>query len=302
MRPVRLKVLKFTDTQSHRYRTRRAVSQSISLLILILVPLLGLAQVDAWGGKHYLLGREAPFKHALAGVIVGIAALYVFTFLSNVVAGRLFCGWGCPVGQVSRFGERIDTPGLRGWGKARAQIEGAIFSGLFVVSMMAWWTNLGVLALGTPKELAVAWGLLAVGIVGAYLHGKWWRWEFCKSVCPIGLYYSFVAPAKYFGIHFRNEKRTCIECDACDNVCPVDLTPRDLVSAVINRTGVSISDAPGHNHCLECGDCIVACEDMVAMKKTPREDAPLKMGWYSGDQRGIITPSSSEEPSKASSL
>jgi polyferredoxin len=121
---------------------------------------------------------------------------------------------------------------------------------------------------------------------GAPAHGRWWRWEFCKSACPIGLYYTFVSSAKYYGVHFRNEHDTCIECNACDHVCPVNLTPRDLLSPVTDRQGLAVADAPGRNHCLECGDCIRACEYMVELKgKSP---VPLKLSWYTGSQRGLV--------------
>jgi len=259
------------------------VSQTISIAILLLVPLTGLAQVDAWRGQHWLLGQPASFKPALAGVIVGITALYVVTFLSNVVAGRLFCGWGCPVGQVSRFGDAVELPGLKPRQRTIARIKGALFSGLFVFAMMAWWVDLRVLISSNLQTLAIAWGLLVIGAAGAYAHGKWWRWEFCKQVCPIGLYYSFIAPARYFGVHYRNEKESCLDCDACDNVCPVDLKPRDLMAPASERGGISIVDAPGHNHCLECGDCIKACEWMI--DKRGHDPVPLLLGWFKGSQR-----------------
>lgn len=283
----RLKVLKMLALRPHRYRLLRFVSMSFSLAVLAGVPLTGLARVDLWGGEHYLLFEKAQLKPALAGVIIGIGAMYVVTFLSNVVAGRLFCGWGCPVGQVSRFGELVDTPGMKRGAKVKAHVIGALFSALFVVSVLAWWVDLRMLIEGSPRALAVGWGLVAFGVAGAYAHARWWRWEFCKSACPIGWYYSFVAPASYFGIHFRNQEKSCIECDACDNVCPVDLKPRELAEAVTDRRGISIADAPGFNHCLECGDCVDACERMIELR-TPENFphlVPLRMGYFSGPQR-----------------
>lgn len=283
---VRLKVLKLVDVAPNRYRRRRVVSQALTLTALIGVPLMGIARVDLWGGGHLLLGSPATFKQALGGVIVGIAAMYVVTFLSNLCAGRLFCGWGCPVGQVSRFGERIDMPGLSGRKKLIVYLEGAAYSVAFVVSVMCWWVDPAVFVRGSPRAIGVAGVVLAAGVVGAMVHGFYWRWSFCKDACPIGLYYSFVSPARYFGVHFRNAERACVECDACDHVCPVGLTPRDLTSPITDRRGVSLMDAPGHNHCLECGDCVIACERMVSLasKRSGGKAAPLKLGWFLGQQ------------------
>jgi polyferredoxin len=256
---------------------------AVSISTLALVPLSGLARVDLAGGDHRLFFERAAFRPALAGVIVAIAALYVVTFLSNLAAGRLFCGWGCPVGQISRLGEAVDVPGLARREKLQASLWGAAFSLVFVLAVLAWWVDLAVLWRGPAPAAAGAWLVLLFGVAATYGHGRGWRWGFCKSACPIGLYYSFVSPAGWFGVHFRNQLDSCIECNACDHVCPVDLEPRDLMKPVPARAGVSIADAPGRNHCLECGDCVRACEWMIARKGTG--PVPLLLGYYSGAQR-----------------
>ena len=114
-------------------------------------------------------------------------------------------------------------------------------------------------------------------------HGRWWSWKFCMQVCPIGLYYSFVAPARWFGITFQHPEN-CIECNLCDHVCPVDLHPRSLTESIPYRGGISIADAPGRNHCLECGDCVRACEWIV--KQQTGERAPLELGFHQMETHG----------------
>ncbi len=284
---LRLKILKALRRGPkggrHRYDLWRAVGMTFSLLTLAAVPLSGLARVDLWQGRHLLLFQPASFKEGLAGVIVGISAMYVVTFLANLAAGRMFCGWGCPVGQLSRFGEHVDTPGLKGGRKILASLKGASFAFIFVLSILAWWVDLRVFWQGQAEAAYTAWGVLAAGVVWSYAHGRWWRWGFCKSACPIGLYYSFVSPASWYGVYFRNQQETCVECDACDNVCPVDLAPRELMKPIAARSGVSIADAPGRNHCLECGDCVRACEWMIDVRG--RKPVPLLIGFYRGPQR-----------------
>lgn len=280
---LRMKVFRLLRQTRHRYDLYRTLTQALTLSVLLAVPCLGLARIDVWGGRHYLLGRDVPWKHALAGVIVGISAMYVVTFLSNLVAGRLFCGWGCPVGQVSRLGEAIETPGLTAAQRHFRHLAAALYSGVFCVSIMAWWVDLRVFWAGSGSAKVLAWTVLMIGLAGAYAHGRWWRWNFCQQACPIGLYYSFVAASKQFGIHFRNQHSTCIDCDACDHVCPVDLRPRELMSPIPARGGISVHDAPGRNHCLECGDCVRACEKMIELRGQP--PVPLRLGYYRGPQR-----------------
>ena len=280
---LRTKVLRAIRRTAHRYDARRTLGMTVSLSILFLVPITGLARVDLWRGDHALLFRSVPFQHGLAGVIVGIAAMYVVTFLVNLIGGRLFCGWGCPVGQVSRFGEAVGTPGLKPRQRFLAATRGALFTGALVLAVLAWWVDLRVLVLGSAPALATAWGVLLSSVALTYAHGRWWRWNFCMGYCPIGLYYSFVSPSKRFGVHFQNQEASCIECDACDNVCPVDLAPRDLMAPSGERPGISIADAPGRNHCLECGDCVRACEWMI--ERRGDGPVPLLLGFFSGPQR-----------------
>ena len=291
----RLKILRALRLSSHRYNPRRTLGMTVSLGILLAVPLSGLARVDLWSGHHALLFQPAPLRHGLAGVIIGIGAMYIATFMVNVIGGRLFCGWGCPVGQVSRFGEAVDTPGQKPRQRFSASLRGALFSAALVLSVMAWWVDLRVLWLGSVPALAAAWGTLLAGVALTYAHGRWWRWEFCKTTCPIGLYYSLVAPAGWFGVHFRNQLDSCIECDACDNVCPVDLAPRDLAAPASPRSGLAIEGAPGRNHCLECGDCVRACEWMI--ERRGDGPVPLLMGFFDGPQKIDHDPPAVEKPS-----
>lgn len=282
--PRRLKIMKaLRRLPRHRYDLLRLAGIGASILILFVVPLSGLARIDLWAGRHRLLFGPAAFKPALAGVILGVSAMYVVTFLSNVVAGRMFCGWGCPVGQISRFGEILDTPGQEARRRRTAFAKSLAFAFAFTLSMLAWWVDLRVLWRGGPAAIAATWGILAGGTILGHLHGRFWRWDFCRRACPIGLYYTFMSPAKHYGIHFRNQHETCIECDACDNVCPVHLAPRDLATPIPSPGGFSIENAPGRNHCLECGDCVRACEWMVGLKGM--DPVPLLLGIYRGPQR-----------------
>ncbi|MEE8524600.1 MAG: 4Fe-4S dicluster domain-containing protein [Thermoanaerobaculia bacterium] len=102
-----------------------------------------------------------------------------------------------------------------------------------------------------------------------------------------------MSPSKWFSVHFRNQQDSCIECDACDNVCPVDLQPRDLSAAVGERPGLSVAGAPGRNHCLECGDCVRACEWMI--ERCGDGPVPLLLDFFSGPQRVDAAHSGSEE-------
>lgn len=123
------------------------------------------------------------------------------------------------------------------------------------------------------------------------------------TTCPIGLYYSFVAPNEQFGIFFREgtadeSADACLHCNACSAICPVDLDPMNLAAEASPRGGIAI-DAPGQNHCLKCGDCIQACEMMInhASERRGISDVPLGFGLFQGPQRILREVQSADEDS-----
>lgn len=292
---LRLRLLPKIEHRGHRYVWWRYFSQLITVLILFLVPLSKLARMDLYSGEHYLLFKAANWREGLSGVIVGIAALYVITFLINLACGRMFCGWGCPVGflnrlnDVSQMKHTKDSPV---WKIIRDRSGPWGHSFLLTFSCMLWWVKMDVFWAGFILPTLYAWIILISSTVCIWILGKYARWRFCMTTCPIGLYYSFVAPSDNFGINFReatkdHKQSACLHCDACIKVCPVDLNPMDLEVAASPRGGISIPEAPGNNHCLKCGDCIQACEMMIdnTAKRRGITDVPLQFGFYEGGQR-----------------
>ena len=278
----RIRILTAVATRGARYQLTRIAVITFSNLVLLAVPLSGLVRLDLWGGHHLLLGEPAEGLDALKGVIIAIAALWGTTFLSNMIVGRFFCGWGCPVGYVSRLGEDAQIkhrPGrtLRWLG---SHLAGAGFVGTFIAAVMLWWVDWRVMLDGTPLAKGVVLGTWLLLCVGGYLHGFMWRFGFCKTVCPIGLYYRFVTSSTPIGIRFSNEPSPCIECGACEKICPVDLDPKNLGQAVAGDTpSDGVDDEPmryGDAECIRCGDCVEACA--MIFKGHPGETPPLRFG------------------------
>lgn len=260
-----------------RYKRRRVVVITLSLAVLVAVPLAGLARVDLWGGNHVLLGDPATFVGALKGVVVAIASLWGTTFVVNTVVGRFFCGWGCPVGYVSRLGEEVDRE------KSRARrllqhLTGAGFVGAFVGAVMLWWVDPRVLVDGSWTARAVVVGTFAALSFGGFLHAFLWRFLFCIRVCPIGLYYRYVTSKAPVGVQFVEIPDPCIQCGACEKVCPVNLDPKRLGDVVVAKSDESAGAAGryGDAECLRCGDCVEACRMIFSSK--PDVKPPLRFG------------------------
>ena len=272
----RLRLLRKLSTVPHRYSTYRKLTQGLTLVILVLVPLSGLARFDLWGGEHYALMRPTDAVAGLIAVIVAIAALYLVTFSANVVCGRLFCGWGCPVAEVARLGESLQCARTERRGRRAAYGRGALFGAALSGSVMLWWVSPKVLLHGSVTARAVTLGVFVLLVALTFLHGRYLRWTFCRAACPIGLYYSVVAMDVSHGVTFHRDLETCKDCRLCDTICPVGLAPRDLTRLQDEVAGLGVTGLPGDNHCLRCGDCVTACE--FVFRKEGDVHVPLEFG------------------------
>lgn len=266
--PDRRRLLRLVLTRPHRYRRARAITMGITLAILFGVPLIGLARLDLFGDAHRALLRPVDFAHGLTAVLAAIVAFYVVTFTVNMPAGRMFCGFGCPVGQLSRFADAIDAFPRDAARRRRGWLELCGFALVLSLAVTLWWTAPATF-LVWPAGAFAASAVLTLA-AAAVLHGRRWRWSFCRGFCPIGLYYSVVETGAPFGIDF-DPAGACIDCDGCDTICPVHLEPRTLEAEIPAPGGLAFDGMPGLNHCLHCGLCVEVCE--LATHKQPGRPA-----------------------------
>lgn len=258
--PDRRRLLRLILTRPHRYRRNRAITMGITLAILFAVPLTGLARLDLWGDAHWALMRPVTFANGLIAVLAAIVGFYVVTFIVNMPAGRMFCGFGCPIGQLSRFADAIDAFPADPSRRRRGWLELCGFAVALSLAVTLWWTSPSTFVAWPAGAFAAA-AVLAIAAV-AVLHARFWRWGFCRGFCPIGLYYSVVETGAPYGIDF-DPAGACIDCDACDAICPVALAPRTLEAEVPAPGGLAFEGMPGLNHCLHCGLCVEICEHVT---------------------------------------
>jgi ferredoxin-type protein NapH len=271
----RVRMLAAVAHRGPSYLAMRIVVITFSLAILLAVPLFGYVRIDLWGGEHLLMKEPVDVIKALKGFVVAMSILYGATFVSNIFVGRFFCGWGCPVGYVSRLGEDIQTKKKKGQ-RIFHHLKGAGFVAVFVGAVMLWWVDPRVMIDGSWKARMITSGVFFALWGGGFLHASKWRFKFCLSACPIGLYYRYVTSKAAIGIVFREDPNPCIQCHACEKICPVLLDPKHLGEEQVSRYGDPEATRYGDAECLRCGDCVEACR--LVFLPQPGSVPPLRFG------------------------
>ncbi len=99
------------------------------------------------------------------------------------------------------------------------------------------------LARGEVSSAYTGRNALRLGILGAFIVLMWLTSRpFCRGFCPLGAFYGLTA--RFAVSRMGIDSNACIQCGACDRVCPAGLDVRKEV---------------GGPECIACGDCMAVC-------------------------------------------
>ncbi len=180
--------------------------------------------------------------------VIGIIAV------SGLVAGRVFCGWACPMGAVQDLLGRI--PKLRAFTLPRFGRADRILKKLKYVMLALALVGFYVLNEGfavpvrghgdwSLDALRVSWLtydtfsrvralLIVAGVVLALIVTRAW----CRYLCPLG---SLLTLGNRISLlRLRRDSVLCSGCNRCPRECRTYTTP-------------------GTSDCVLCGDCIEGC-------------------------------------------
>ena len=215
---------------------RGRLSSNLALLLLavtILVPGLLL------GGLPDPVLPLQQIAHGVSGGainpawIAGIAVLLIMT----LIAGRLFCGYACPLGAVQELLARLTKKKLKINAKAARAIRLAvliIFIGAGAIAVV--YQPIDPLAVFSLRPSLPQLGIFAaIAATAVFVYRPW-----CTLLCPFGALADIASAASPFRL--RADAK-CNDCGVCDRVCPAGQSVRkgDL------------------SNCYYCGRCISKC-------------------------------------------
>ena len=191
------------------------------------------------------------------GLLLGAAT----TLLMGLLLGRVFCGWLCPLGllleinqslrhflrrRLKRHGirppERRLPSGLKYWVLAVCLGVSLIASTPFFTSLSP--INLVVLGAATSPLL-----LLTVLVPLTVLEFFSPR-AFCRSICPVGAFYSLLGRWSPFRVWVVGKERP--RCQRCTMQCPMGI---DVMDSHVLAGHKSVDDP----ECTRCGTCTDVC-------------------------------------------
>lgn len=225
-----------------------------------------------------------PELAAVLGALL-VAALY------GLLAGRLYCGWVCPINMVTdvaaglRRWIGLSGPGLAIDRRVRHLILLLALVGSAAFGTIAWELVNPI----TLVQRAIVFGLSASGVIAAaaiflfdllVTRGGW-----CGHLCPVGAFYGWLGRRGRLRV-VAARAQACTQCGDCYRACP---EPHVIVP-VLRPGDPAWSLGIEHQDCLRCGRCLDVCDEDVFVLRlggtdTRRVEQPVNIS-----QRGPNRP------------
>jgi ferredoxin-type protein NapH len=178
-------------------------------------------------------------------LIVGVIGLFVL-FLLTFAAGRVFCGYLCPVGTLQEIAYHVPVPKTVPRQKtAFMAVRAFFFIAVLLLALGFSVSLLAVLGIHDLFHLLLTTGSV-VFLMILLLSMTLYR-PFCRLVCPYGALLSLAAGKSLLRLHRTD---ACIDCKKCENACPTDEAKRGDAKA----------------ECYLCGRCTDVCPATGALK------------------------------------
>lgn len=252
------------------YTKYRWVVQALIVVSFVIVPQMRWLKLDFTNNQYWLLGHEVSRIMAVQAVVILWLGTFFINFFENYFVGRLLCGWICPWGLLNRFGLIINHRLRRHKHRALILATGnVLFAMAATLVVMNWVIDLGTFFQPSHPYFLLVWGSFAGALLLGFAILHFMGFKFCEQICPFGMYLTVVTQGNSLRITF-DTSRACVDCGLCTQVCPMELSPREMdFKDPMNG---------GYGQCILCGDCIDVCHIRMA-----QEDLPAPLRWNTAD-------------------
>ncbi len=259
------------------YHAGRKRMHLICFLIFCALPFFDVVRFDIPKERFYFAGQELWISEF--GIIFLTMMFLLFCIIAvSMIFGRLYCSYTCPQMIFSEASltlqnwieRRVKKRFIDWTPKRRAIVSGAAFYFILAAASVVLafvFISYFVEPRDLLKRLMVLDIVTAGGIAGAvttlitFIDFAFLRQRFCTSVCPYGYLQGMLGDKNTLLVHYRDEGHQCIECKKCVRIC---------------HMGIDIRKSPFQIECIHCGECIDACDEVLARLGKP---GLIHMAW-----------------------
>lgn len=265
--------------------------------------------VDSRGGTCFLWVMQHLIDHGYWGALKALGRYFVYFSILALIAGRLWCGWVCPLGFLQDLLDLLRRKLNIGYmsfpERLRAQLRCVKWIFLFIALLIPLWVAFPFFApsvagdlhqplcqlcpgkyilplvVGDAADVAVHFKsttTVVMSVLGLFFSGlvimlAMVKRRFWCPYCPMGLLLSWYR--KISLVRLKKKCGKCTMCEVCYNVCPVEIKQ---VFKEREREDVTFAD------CTLCLRCVEHCPEDGALSASF-----LGKTFYKSSSRGFFT-------------
>lgn len=157
---------------------------------------------------------------------------------TSLIAGRLFCGYICPLGVAQELMSKLVKKQIHIGVNISEKVRAAFFTAFIVLGI-----GLATVVSFNPFNLVSYWlgtfklvALIAVAAAGIFVYRP-----YCTLICPFGFLMNLASRVSFLKLKVNDN---CIDCGACERKCPTGQAQKGSAMA----------------ECYWCGRCLQACK------------------------------------------
>ena len=256
-----------------QFHWKRKITQALTLVIFILIPVSGLFRVDLTTASFVVFGQQVSWSNSflMFGLALMVATAPIITYMT---IGTVWCGWACPQNMLSEWANKLTQKFL---GKrASVDIDQTLQVAASKNKALNWIVLLAVFLAAsmvlaivpfffffTPQEV---WALITFDSsskLAGFMRRLYYfaaflvfidiaviRHFFCDYICVYRIGQRIFKTKDALHIEYdASRSADCTKCNYCSTNCITGIDPTNLAV---------------YDSCINCGECVDACNRLHA--------------------------------------